>query len=74
MSLANGSVDSVVRILNIRGGSDVRLQLTRLGIRAGDLLMIKRNAPLGGPLVVSVSGADVAVGRQIAEQILIEDA
>jgi ferrous iron transport protein A len=60
-------------VVTIDGGSDVRLQLSRLGIRTGDLLFIKRNAPFGGPLIVTVAGADVAVGRQIAQQIFIED-
>lgn len=62
-----------VRILEITGGREVRRELSRLGIHTGDVVVVKRNAPFGGPLLVEHNGIEVAIGRKIADQILVEN-
>lgn len=62
-----------VRIVTIDGGRGVRQWLSQLGLGVGDIVFVKRNAPFGGPILVEHEGTEVAVGRGIAEKILVED-
>ena len=65
--------DRPVRIKEIQGGPGVRRQLAQLGIRVGDQVTIKRNAPFGGPVLLELKGTEIALGRSIAENILVEE-
>lgn len=38
----------------------------------GDSLQVLRVAPLGGPLLVEVNGREIALGRSVAEKIMVE--
>ena len=38
----------------------------------GDCIRLLRAAPLGGPLLVEVNGREIALGRGVAEKILVE--
>ena len=46
------------------------VSLLRFGIQAGDTITVVA-APLGGPLVVSKSGVEIALGRPLCEQIQV---
>jgi Fe2+ transport system protein FeoA len=48
-------------------------KLQMYGLHAGDHLRLLRIAPLGGPLLVEVNGREIALGRTVAEKILVED-
>lgn len=63
-----------VMIKQILGGPAVRKQLSQLGIHVGDRVMIKRSAPFGGPVLLEYRGTEVALGRAIADSIVVEDA
>jgi ferrous iron transport protein A len=62
-----------VRICNITGGKSMKRLLSDYGIRAGDSVQVKRNARFGGPVLVEREGREVALGRGIAECILVEE-
>jgi len=72
MTLYRNDRNSLVRIVGITGGKPVRRLLSDLGIRTGDSVCIKRNAPFGGPVLVERNGTEVALGREIAECVLVE--
>jgi Fe2+ transport system protein FeoA len=46
-------------------------RLADLGIVVGAVLSLHRSAPLGGPVVVGVQGSQVALGRQLARQMMV---
>ena len=50
--------------------------LAGLGIHVGDFLKVLRAAPFGGPVMVEVksSGVRVALGRGMAEAVVVEPA
>jgi ferrous iron transport protein A len=50
----------------------LRLKLKQYGLHIGDQVRLVRSAPLGGPLVVEVNGREIALGRAVAEKILVE--
>lgn len=49
-----------------------RLKLLQYGLHVGDLVCVLRTAPLGGPLLVDVNSRELALGRDVAEKILVE--
>ena len=68
-------------LLNVPGGGQARLasanecllhKLRQYGLHVGDELRVLRMAPLGGPLLVEVNGRELALGRAVAEKILVE--
>jgi Fe2+ transport system protein FeoA len=68
-------------LLNVPGGGQARLtsaseklvrKLRQYGLHIGDEIRVLRTAPLGGPLLVEVNGRELALGRAIAEKILVE--
>mgnify|MGYP005842372747 CR=1 FL=1 len=62
-----------VRVKMIRGGVGVSSKLQSLGILPGDTLRIVREAPFGGPVLVEVSGREIALGRGVAQKIEVEE-
>lgn len=63
---------SQVRVLAIRGGWGARRNLNQIGVHVGDQLQVIRKAPLGGPILVKSHGAEVAIGRRLAEKVIVE--
>ena len=51
---------------------EVRAKLNQYGLYVGDVVRVLRIAPLGGPLLVEVNGRELALGRAVAEKILVE--
>lgn len=73
MVLLNVQHGEWVRILRLDGGANVRDKLTQHGLYPGDHVRVLRAAPLGGPLLVDVNGREIALGRGIAEKIVVEE-
>lgn len=61
-----------VRVIEFQGGRNLRGKLTQFGIYPGDCLRLLRRAPLGGPLLVECNQREIALGRGIAEKIIVE--
>jgi ferrous iron transport protein A len=61
-----------LRILLITGGWEVRRSFNQMGIQPGDRVRVLRRAPFGGPMMIDNRGTQVAVGKQLAEQIRVE--
>jgi Fe2+ transport system protein FeoA len=51
---------------------EVRAKLNQYGLYVGDTVRVLRVAPLDGPLLVEVNGREIALGRVLAEKILVE--
>lgn len=68
--LLDASVGEVVTVLAI--DRDHLDELALEGVHVGSLLTIRGRAPLGGPLVVGVGRARVAVARSVAATVAIE--
>ncbi|HVB28382.1 MAG TPA: FeoA family protein [Terriglobia bacterium] len=61
-----------VKVVETAAGQAATLQLAQLGIRAGATLVVRRSAPLGGPILVESSGSTVAIGRGMARKVLVQ--
>lgn len=61
-----------VRVIDFNGGTNLRSKLTQYGIYPGDTLRLLRKAPLGGPLLVECNEREIALGRGVADKIIVE--
>jgi ferrous iron transport protein A len=68
-------------LLYVSGGGQAKLasvserllrKLRHYGLHVGDEVRVLRTAPLGGPLLIEVNGRELAIGRAVAEKILVE--
>jgi Fe2+ transport system protein FeoA len=76
MTLLQASQDAPLRIVDITGGEAVRRRLFSLGFNIGDRIALAGRSILRGPVLVRNLdlGVTVAVGRGIAQKIMIEAA
>ncbi len=59
-----------VRVLEVPERMVTRL--ARQGVRSGDVLKVINRAPMGGPILVEVKGATIALGRAVARKIVVQ--
>jgi len=72
MTLLNAPQGQWLKVIALNGGERLRARLTQYGLFEGDSLRILRTAPMRGPLLVEVNGREIALGRRVAEKILVE--
>ena len=61
-----------MRVIEFQGGHNLYSKLTQFGIHPGDCLRLLRRAPLGGPLLIECNDREIALGRGVAEKIIVE--
>ncbi|HER23608.1 MAG TPA: ferrous iron transport protein A [Candidatus Atribacteria bacterium] len=72
ITLDSISENQKVKVMSISGGWGIRQRLSCLGIHPGDLITVKRSAIMRGPILISVHGNQVALGRGVAGKIIVE--
>lgn len=72
MRLLDAPQNQWLKVSALEGGRGVQSRLTQHGVFPGDRLRVLRVAPLRGPLLIEVNGREIALGRAIAEKILVE--
>lgn len=75
-TLLQAPQDSALRIVAVAGGEGVRRRLFSLGFNIGDRIALGGRSILRGPVLVRNLdlGVTVAVGRGIAQKIMVEPA
>lgn len=63
---------SIVKVEKIDGGWSVRQRLSQLGVRVGSRIIVKRGSPFRGPLLISISDTNVALGRGMASKVWVQ--
>lgn len=71
MRLSDAGIGAVVRVVDFRGRA-VRERLRRMGLYPGDDVKVLRRAPLGGPVLISASGRELALGAGVAAKVIVE--
>jgi len=60
------------KIALVRGNRKVTQRLADLGLTPKTTIRMLKTAPLNGPVEVAVRGSKLAIGREIAENILVQ--
>jgi ferrous iron transport protein A len=64
--------NSSAKIVMIDGGWGIRQKISQLGLHIGDEITLVRGGPFGGPLLISYNSAFVAIGRKMAQKIIVK--
>ncbi|HNS73571.1 MAG TPA: FeoA family protein [bacterium] len=59
------------RILEIRGGWHLRQSLNQVGIHIDDVFSVERGAHLGGPILIQINSAQIALGHGMGQKIIV---
>lgn len=60
------------KIVAVGGGHGLRRHLQQMGLHPGDAVSVSSRGAFRGPLLISVHGSQIAIGRGIARKIEIE--
>lgn len=61
-----------VVIIDVEAGSGALRNLSNMGLRTGNEIVIARRTRLGGPVLVSNNDTEIAIGRRLAKKILVQ--
>ena len=59
-------------IKNLLGGAGFKRKITSMGIRIGKNIKIMSLQPFMGPIVIEVDNMRIAIGRGMANKIIVE--
>lgn len=72
MTLAQAQEGQVVIVKSLEGGFGFKRRLLGLGIFPDQKLRVLKSGAFGGPILVEVQGAEVALGRGAAMKVEVE--
>ena len=63
---------STVKVLRLTGGGGVKRRIMDMGITKGTSVFVRKIAPLGDPVEVTVRGYELSLRKADAEMIVVE--
>ncbi len=64
-------VGARAQVASLRGGFGLQRHLASLGIMPGKIVQKITTQPMGGPIMIEVGGARIAIGRGMAGRIVV---
>lgn len=74
MTLGDAAVGSTVVVTKIDGDSAYKRRIMDMGITKGSELFIRKVAPLGDPVEITVRGYELSVRKNDAQCVLVKEA
>ena len=71
-TLVNAKINDKLKVVKIVGGRGIQCRLAQLGIGIGSIIIVCRNAPFSGPLIIEHDGSKFAIGMGIAARIIVK--
>lgn len=71
MRLIDLEMGQRARVQSFSQGYRLQGKMKQYGIYQGDQIRVVRKAPLRGPILVEINGREIALGRGIAEKIIV---
>ena len=71
MTLLDAPQNVWLRVLEFKD-EKLQMKLAGHGVFIGDRLRVLREAPLKGPLMIDLSGRQIALGRDVVKKIFVE--
>jgi ferrous iron transport protein A len=72
MTLKEAKVGQTVKVTRLTGAGPVKRRIMDMGITKGQLITVRRVAPLGDPMEVTVRGYELSVRKADCEMIEVE--
>ena len=73
-ALSSVKPGQTVKVERLSGGGAVRRRIMDMGIIKGATVLVRKVAPLGDPIEVSVRGCELTLRREDAECVEVSDA
>lgn len=71
-TLKNTKIGATVKVVKLHGEGPVRRRIMDMGITKGVELFVRKAAPLGDPIEISVRGYELSLRKADAEMIEVE--
>lgn len=71
-TLRDISVGETVRVIKLQGEGAIKRRIMDMGITRGTEIFVRKRAPLGDPIEVTVRGYELSIRKSEAENILTE--
>ena len=71
-TLRQAKIGDTVRVVKLHGEGAVKRRIMDMGITRGTEIFVRKVAPLGDPIEVSVRGYELSIRKSEAENILVE--
>ncbi len=71
-SLRHFDVGSTVKVVKVNGEGAVKRRIMDMGITKGVEIYVRKIAPLGDPVEITVRGYELSVRKADAEMIVVE--
>ena len=72
MTLKEVKIGSTVKVVKLYGEGAVKRRIMDMGITKGVSITVRKVAPLGDPIELSVRGYELSIRKQDAENIEVE--
>lgn len=72
-SLREANIGETIKIAKIEGEGPIKRRIMDLGITRGTEVFVRKVAPLGDPIQISLRGYELTIRKDDARNILVEE-
>ena len=72
MTLRQAKVGQTVRVAKLEGAGAVKRRIMDMGITKGESIYVRKVAPLGDPIEITIRGYELSLRKADGEMILVE--
>ena len=72
MTLKEAKVGQTVKVLKLEGAGSVKRRIMDMGITKGESIYVRKVAPLGDPVEITIRGYELSLRKQDSEMIIVE--
>ena len=74
MTLREAKVGQTVRVAKLEGSGAVKRRIMDMGITKGESIYVRKVAPLGDPIEITIRGYELSLRKADGNMILVEPA
>ncbi|MBQ4087216.1 MAG: ferrous iron transport protein A [Clostridia bacterium] len=71
-TLKDVKIGRTVRVVKVEGAGAIRRRIMDMGITKGVEIYVRKVAPLGDPIEITVRGYELSLRKQDAQMIMVE--
>ena len=72
MTLREAKVGQTVHVTKLEGTGAVKRRIMDMGITKGESIFVRKVAPLGDPIEITVRGYELGLRKQDSEMIIVQ--
>ena len=71
-TLKEAKIGETVTVVKLTGEGPVKRRIMDMGLTKGSLVHVKKSAPLGDPIELTVRGYELSIRKAEAENVIVE--